>query len=495
MLTALLARIAQAHRSDASWTPLLLFTGGARGGWWDPSDLSTLFQDTAGTVPVTAPGQAVALFRDKSGNGNDLTQTSPAARPVLQNDGINNYLQFSGNQYLLRAANIALAPQTDSWFSVAGAKFDDGLAGRSIYARSLAGASGGRYSNHRTGSGTLIAFYDGPNNGGVQVGPNDTNISKRIVAATVDRVNGKVDERFDALSVGNLAFTPDSGTSRTSAFRFLMGAYNDSSDTGIINPMNGRIYGLVLCFGEAINSNNRALAEVWMSDRCGVPLRDDPYWGSVLSLLHFNGNGIDEKSVVAWSAVGAPNYSSPGKFGNGFTPSATDYPFIDAAYKSALTFLHSTDTSWTVDVWFKPTSLSGTQTFIANNGGATANIGIMLMLNNGSPRIQVTRGVSGSPVVDFTAPSALTLNAQSLLSFKFDAQANLYKISINGVLVDSSAPSAVGTATVATNALTVGRNSSGTAFVALGVMDDLRITKGVARPDSAPPSSQFPSVS
>ena len=61
-------------------TPMntLLFGSGEQGAWYDPADLSTLFQDTAGTTPVTAVEQFVALMLDKSGNGNHATQaTSP----------------------------------------------------------------------------------------------------------------------------------------------------------------------------------------------------------------------------------------------------------------------------------------------------------------------------------------------------------------------------------------------------------------------------------
>jgi hypothetical protein len=50
----------------ASFAPGLLFLGGEQGAWYDPSDLSTLFQDAAGTTPVTAAGQAVRLMLDKS---------------------------------------------------------------------------------------------------------------------------------------------------------------------------------------------------------------------------------------------------------------------------------------------------------------------------------------------------------------------------------------------------------------------------------------------
>lgn len=49
----------------AAFTPLSLFRQGEQGVWFDPNDLSTLFQDSAGTTPVTAAGQPVGLMLDK----------------------------------------------------------------------------------------------------------------------------------------------------------------------------------------------------------------------------------------------------------------------------------------------------------------------------------------------------------------------------------------------------------------------------------------------
>lgn len=43
-----------------------MFTNGEQGAWYDPSDLSTLYQDAAGTIPVTAVEQPVGLMLDKS---------------------------------------------------------------------------------------------------------------------------------------------------------------------------------------------------------------------------------------------------------------------------------------------------------------------------------------------------------------------------------------------------------------------------------------------
>jgi hypothetical protein len=65
-------------------TPADLFTGSESGVVYDVSDLSTLFQDSAGTTPVTTAGQPVGLMLDKSGNGNHVTQATAAARPTYQ---------------------------------------------------------------------------------------------------------------------------------------------------------------------------------------------------------------------------------------------------------------------------------------------------------------------------------------------------------------------------------------------------------------------------
>lgn len=54
------------------------------GIWLDPSDKSTMWQDAAATVPVTASGQPVRLIQDKSGNGNHYLAPSDAARPMYR---------------------------------------------------------------------------------------------------------------------------------------------------------------------------------------------------------------------------------------------------------------------------------------------------------------------------------------------------------------------------------------------------------------------------
>ena len=63
-----------------------LFADGKQGVWYDPSDLSTLFQDAAGTFPVTTIGNPVGKILDKSGNNNHATQTTGTARPLYKTE-------------------------------------------------------------------------------------------------------------------------------------------------------------------------------------------------------------------------------------------------------------------------------------------------------------------------------------------------------------------------------------------------------------------------
>ena len=74
------------HTDSSEFSPLSLFKDGKQGVWYDPSDLSTLFQDAAGTVLVTTNGNPVGKILDKSGNNNHATQTVSAARPLYNTE-------------------------------------------------------------------------------------------------------------------------------------------------------------------------------------------------------------------------------------------------------------------------------------------------------------------------------------------------------------------------------------------------------------------------
>lgn len=96
-----------ARKTSTVFNPLSLFAASEQGVWYDPSDFSTMFQDSAGTTPVTAVGQPVGKINDKSGRGNHATQATGASKPILRQDGSGlYYLEFDGFDDFLATAAI-----------------------------------------------------------------------------------------------------------------------------------------------------------------------------------------------------------------------------------------------------------------------------------------------------------------------------------------------------------------------------------------------------
>ncbi len=83
LLTRPLLRLPLERSIASAYSPLALFAAGEQGVWYDYSDFSTLFQDSAGTIPVTAVEQVVGKINDKSGRGNHATQATTSLKPIV----------------------------------------------------------------------------------------------------------------------------------------------------------------------------------------------------------------------------------------------------------------------------------------------------------------------------------------------------------------------------------------------------------------------------
>lgn len=102
-----------------------IFATGEQGFAYDPNDLTTLYQDAAGTVPVTAVGQPVGLMLDKSGRNNHAFQTVSASRPILQQTPIlgNELLPEVGS---FDAGGVGWLAPNGGWTYTAGAAVSTG---------------------------------------------------------------------------------------------------------------------------------------------------------------------------------------------------------------------------------------------------------------------------------------------------------------------------------------------------------------------------------
>lgn len=256
------------YGSFSPLSPLSLFAASEPGFWYDPSDLSTLFQDTAGTTPVTAAGQSVGRILDKSGRGNHATQSTSLSRPTYQVDGNGRgYLNFDGSDDSLVTGTIT--PGTDKAQVFAGLrKASNAAAGILIM-----------HSDNWSGvSGTFIMIapastggdYVAGSRGTAADGPTIKSTTATFAAPDTAVITGLFDIAGDSAVArrNGVAATPatgDQGTGNFSAQTVRIGRYGTSS-----LPFNGRIYGLICRFGPNLTADQIAQTEAWVNSKTGA---------------------------------------------------------------------------------------------------------------------------------------------------------------------------------------------------------------------------------
>jgi len=224
--------------------------------WYDPSDLSTLFQDTGMTVPVTVAGQSVAAMRDKSGNGWHSTQANVAKRPVLQQDGGGrSYLAFDGVDDVLAAGISGLGGNSDKTLlaGVLSNKVDNATIAQ-IGATTTRAAFGLGYPSVSGRVGLFQWSADLELIGGAIAG-------EAVVYAGI-----KDDNMLSLRRNGTLGAGPnDLGVANVAATTSLhIGSRSNGSAF-----FSGRLYGLLL-IAAVPAAETLARAEAWMAAKSGV---------------------------------------------------------------------------------------------------------------------------------------------------------------------------------------------------------------------------------
>jgi hypothetical protein len=242
----------------------VLFGAGEQGGWYDPSDISTLFQDTAGTTPVTAAGQTVARINDKSGRGNHLTQTTAASRAQYQIDALGlPFLLFDG---------------TDDWFVsptiTPGIDKAQVFAGVLKQSDALRGAMLGMSIAPNANNGTIELFAPGvdatPDYRFISRGTaNATALSGTVAAPATNVLTGIADISADVstIRVNGVATTSstDQGTGNFLAYPIYIGRRGGTS-----LAFNGRMYQLIVRFGANLDASTIAATEAFVNSKTGA---------------------------------------------------------------------------------------------------------------------------------------------------------------------------------------------------------------------------------
>lgn len=246
-----------------------IFATGEQGFAYDPNDLTTLFQDAAGTIPVTAAGQPVGLMRDKSGRNNHASQTVSASRPILQRNATTGayYLEFDGVDDSLQTNSIDFTMTDKVSLFVGVRKLSDAATG------TVFEVGDGVVS---TSFGLLAPSVSGANKFDARVSPGyvgsttkDTAFNAPVSAVVVmlgTRASGGVSSQLRVNAVAQPPFqiisTPPT---------FMNGNLYIGRRGGTSFPFNGHLYSLIGIGRLAINSETIAL-EKSIAKNTGVTL-------------------------------------------------------------------------------------------------------------------------------------------------------------------------------------------------------------------------------
>jgi hypothetical protein len=256
------------RHSPFRFNPATLFAGGVQGAWYDPSDITTLFQDAAGTTPVTAAGQPVGLIQDKSGNGYHATQTGTLRPTFQQSDGL-SFLAFDGSNDGLDSASINLSNtgKLTCWAGVR--KLSDAALGFvAEFSVSLSGNNGVFWLINGDGSvgpgpnwqfaskGTVNRFATSPGNYASPI--------SNVLTGAADITAPFARLRVNGTQVANT--TAGQGTGNFGNYPLYIGRRSSGAF-----PFNGNLYGLIV-LGAAASDWQVYVTEQWMAGKTGVTI-------------------------------------------------------------------------------------------------------------------------------------------------------------------------------------------------------------------------------
>lgn len=243
------------------WTPTYLFDSTTTGAWLDPSAKFTLFQDAAGTTPVTGDGDPVGLILDRSDSGNNASQSTAASRPTYRTSGGLHWLEFDGTDDFLIMNNVVLG--TNDFFIFVGMQTgpDINAPDNPVY-MGAGQTAAGEWMARSTNDGRTPGFFGDAGSisaaaGGLNGFATDRVYGYSRVGTTLTVYDNGTSVASDATSGGNLS---------TAKAIHLGGA--ESSTTRFLQ---GRIYGLV--FGrQTLSTSERSDLDTYLAAKAGFTL-------------------------------------------------------------------------------------------------------------------------------------------------------------------------------------------------------------------------------
>lgn len=256
--------------SSSGFDPSDLFVSGEKGVWYDPSDISTMFQDSAGTIPVTTTGQPIGKILDLSGHGFHQVQATAGKRPVFSTASAKAAISFDGVSASMSAASVDMSACTKSTL-VIGIKLNS-AATQAIAEFGTSPTSSGGFSAF-VGNGPSGSIGAGLGTGPAYIfpsGPAATAPGTVVITIEYDPMAAGFENKA-GIRVNGLALyetlVAGTGTLTTAAFGILSLYLGARAGTSLY--LSGDIYSFVLV-GRQVTTNERHSLEEWSALKAGA---------------------------------------------------------------------------------------------------------------------------------------------------------------------------------------------------------------------------------
>ena len=274
-----------------------LFASGEQGAWYDPSDLSTMFQDMAGMTPVTAAGQTVRRINDKSGNEHHATSSVGTVLSVDENGKY--YLQFNGSNSIFDTDTIDFS--STNKISLFSGVYMESESSQILFETSTDG-------NTNAGAFVVVYGWNGPlyklahaQSGFFDVSPSMIHPFKQVVSIALDTAGSAI---TDEVKVNcNKLDASISGGSSVTTQNYGNHALHIGGRVGNVWPFSGRIYSVILV-GSSLDQTTTTSVQEWINTKAGIWSLTTPYEGQVATRVSM----FEKKSSAGLTQVMSRKY-------------------------------------------------------------------------------------------------------------------------------------------------------------------------------------------
>ena len=214
----------------------------------------------------------------------------------------------------------------------------------------------------------------------------------------------------------------------------------------------------------------------------------DPYWSNVVLAMRMDGlTELTGKTVTV--DVGMPSIVT-GRFGNCFA--FANNTSLRVSNSSSFEFGSG---DFTIECWYKPANFSKQNVLFyhgpASGGGGSVWLAVSTI--GGQPLMQFLSS-DGVSIAIVPPNSLIAGNWYHLVGTRFNGQLHVF---VNGVMETGVANTVPGNGIMRASSIDYyigAQGTSGTPGMGGGLLDDLRITKGIARytTNFTPPTAPFP---